>query len=440
MPNQSNGLLRMPVESTVTKPEKRLRLVRLLALVAILGFLATWLAAVPIYIQGIVNDLDSVLALLFEGEFWTPEAVRAAAVGLGVSPALPAWSWLGIEIVSLLGFGISGLFLYWRKPDYFGAYLAAALVLIGTRITGPVSFALAEIIPGWESWLNFLSLLAFLAFASLLYLFPTGRFVPAWSRWLLILTVIYGTVTTFLTIAVGATALDGFVFLGYFAVGIGAQIYRYTRVSDPVKRQQTKWVLASFALFLLFALIPWILAPNIVQQHRPPTPADIAAFLINYLVLTLVTILFVIALAFSILRYRLWDVDLIIRRTLIYGALTVFLVLLYFGSVVLLQTILTAITSQQSPIAIVISTLFIAALFNPLRHRLQDIIDRRFYRQKYDAAQTLAAFANKARDEVDLEQLSAELMRVVHETMQPEQATLWLKPASGNRRDSASKT
>jgi hypothetical protein len=138
----------MPVESTVTKPEKRLRLVRLLALVAILGFLATWLAAVPIYIQGIVNDLDSVLALLFEGEFWTPEAVRAAAVGLGVSPALPAWSWLGIEIVSLLGFGISGLFLYWRKPDYFGAYLAAALVLIGTRITGPVSFALAEIIPG----------------------------------------------------------------------------------------------------------------------------------------------------------------------------------------------------------------------------------------------------------------------------------------------------
>ena len=381
-----------------------------------------------------------MLALLFEGDFWTPEAVRAAAVGLGVSPSLPTWFWLGIEIVALLGFGISGLFLYWRKPDYFGAYLGAALVLMGTRITGPVSFALAEIIPGWENWLNFLSLLAFLAFASLLYLFPTGRFVPAWSRWLLILVVIYGTVTTFLTSAVGATALDGFVFLGYFAVGIGSQIYRYSRVSDPVKRQQTKWVLLSFALFLFFAVIPWIISPNIVQQNRIPTPADLAAFLINYLVLTFVAILFIVALAFSILRYRLWDVDLIIRRTLIYGVLTVFLVLVYFGSVILLQTILTAITGQQSPIAIVISTLFIAALFNPLRHRLQDIIDRRFYRQRYDAAQTLAAFANTARDEVDLEQLSAELLRVVDETMRPDHASLWLKSTSGNQRESVSRT
>jgi hypothetical protein len=137
-----------------------------------------------------------------------------------------------------------------------------------------------------------------------------------------------------------------------------------------------------------------------------------------------------LTLAFSILRYRLWDIDFLIRRTLVYTVLTALLLILYFGSVVLLQQAFRVLTGQDSPIVIVISTLVIAALFSPLRRRVQNTIDRRFYRHKYDTQQALAAFAATARDEVDLERLQMELISIVQETMQPEQVSLWLRQQS----------
>jgi hypothetical protein len=133
-----------------------------------------------------------------------------------------------------------------------------------------------------------------------------------------------------------------------------------------------------------------------------------------------------IVLGLAIFKYRLYDIDIIIQRTLQYSFLTGLLVLIYFGSVVLLQSLVDNITGEQSPMVIVISTLAIAALFNPLRMRTQDIIDRRFYRRKYDAERALAQFAAEARDEVDMEKLTTALMGVVEETLQPEDASLWL--------------
>ena len=134
-----------------------------------------------------------------------------------------------------------------------------------------------------------------------------------------------------------------------------------------------------------------------------------------------------ISLALAILRYRLFDINVIVRKTLQYTLLTGLLALVYFGSVVLLQSIFEAITGEQSPIVIVISTLAIAALFNPLRIRVQDFIDRRFFRKRYDAEQTLAQFAAAARDEVDMEILTTALLRVVEDAMQPEYVELRLK-------------
>jgi hypothetical protein len=134
-----------------------------------------------------------------------------------------------------------------------------------------------------------------------------------------------------------------------------------------------------------------------------------------------------VAIGFAILRYRLYDIDLVINRTLVYGSLTVSLVLLYVGSVVLMQYASRALTGGESQLAVVASTLVIAAMFNPLRRRVQNLIDRRLYRRKYDAQKTLSTFSKTLREETDLEALNAELLAVIRETMQPEHVSLWLR-------------
>jgi len=142
----------------------------------------------------------------------------------------------------------------------------------------------------------------------------------------------------------------------------------------------------------------------------------------------LFTISLPLTMAIAIMRYRLWDIDLVVRRTLQYGLLTGLLALTYFTGIVILQNILSPLTgSGNSPIVIVITTLGIAALFNPLRRRVQDFIDRRFYRRKYDAEKALHGFATIARDEVDVDRLSIALLGVIEETTQPEHISLWIK-------------
>ena len=197
---------------------------------------------------------------------------------------------------------------------------------------------------------------------------------------------------------------------------VAAPFVRYRRAAG-VAREQIKWLFYACGLFTLAYL------PNFFITDESGRPlVESMGWLFNLAVMAIPA-----AIAVAILRYRLYDIDVIIRKTLLYGALTGLLALVYFGSVVLLQGLFEALTGQTSPIIIVISTLLIAALFAPLRRRLQQAIDRRFFRQKYDAQQVLAQFAETARDEVELEALTAELQRVTHETVQPENVTIWLK-------------
>jgi hypothetical protein len=135
----------------------------------------------------------------------------------------------------------------------------------------------------------------------------------------------------------------------------------------------------------------------------------------------------------AILKYRLYEIDTPINRTLVYGSLTALLALIYFGVIVVLQRLIVLLTSQQSTLAVVASTLAIAALFNPLRHRIQGFIDRRFYRRKYDARKNLESFSAQLRDETDLDAFSDDLVGVVTETMQPARVSLWLRPDTASK-------
>jgi hypothetical protein len=209
-----------------------------------------------------------------------------------------------------------------------------------------------------------------------------------------------------------------------FILALGVQVYRYRKLYTPLERQQTKWVLYGFVLWLVslaLVSIPYFYLLNL-PPGLPPWWVGLGRVGWQFS-LSILPLAFTIA----ILRSRLWDIDVIIRRTLIYSMLTAILAIMYLSSVILLQQIFRALTGAGGDLAIIISTLMLAALFNPLRHRIQDLIDNRFYRRKYDAQQVLERFATTLRDEVELEKLSAELVNVVNETMQPTSVNLWLK-------------
>ena len=244
--------------------------------------------------------------------------------------------------------------------------------------------------------------------------------MPRWTRWLAPPLVLAFVLSQF------SPALITPISLLWFIPAVYAVIYRYRHVSNPVERQQTKWVMIG----LLGTTIAFIPSAFVITTFSPtqPTAARLAFMFLVHIPIYLVALLLpAICIAIAILRYRLWDIDIIIRKTLTYSLVVALLATVYFGSVILLQRIFIGIIGTETEIITVLSTLAIAALFVPLRNRIQEFIDRRFYRKKYDAQQVLQKFAETVRDETDLEKLTAELLNVVQETMQPTRVSVWLK-------------
>jgi hypothetical protein len=202
-----------------------------------------------------------------------------------------------------------------------------------------------------------------------------------------------------------------------------ALFVRYRR-ANATEREQIKWLLYACAVFLVVYVGGFV--------SRLGGTASLGGYIWGVF-FGLSVIALPAAIGIAILRYRLYDIDVVINRTLVYGPLTMMLVALYFGGIVVLQRFFVLLTGQQSTIAVVASTLAIAALFSPLRRRIQGFVDRRFYRNKYDAAKTLEAFSAKLRDETDLEALSDDLVGVVRETMQPAHVSLWLRPETAQK-------
>jgi hypothetical protein len=328
----------------------------------------------------------------------------------------------------LLVIPIAGL-VFWRRSDtWLGLLLSLAIIFFGTASAMSVP-ALVSAYPSL-SWAFFAGdFLSGLLYVLIFYLFPDGRFVPRWTR-VLIMAMIGGMLID-LVLPIGApitpsysTFTEVFWLVGLM-VGGWAQIYRYRWISTPVQRQQTKWVM--FGLIVM--LIPTLIWSFTVDLEYFQLQSGFTHLVFNFSlgIAVIVYTVFPLTVVISILRYRLWDIDVIINRTLVYGLLTGVLALLYFGSVVLFQSLFRAITGEEYQIVVVASTLIIAVLFNPLRRRIQASIDRRFYRRKYDAEQVLAKFAATGRDEVDLDRLVEALLVVVDETIQPEHVTIWLR-------------
>jgi uncharacterized membrane protein YhdT len=274
-------------------------------------------------------------------------------------------------------------------------------------------------------------------------LFPTGRLPSRRWRWLAWLTVAFVVVGVILSaFSSGALmgdlgpirnplGIEGFtnlyrvvlftispVLLGAAALAVFVRLRR----AIGVERQQIKWFVYAAAASVIGTNLAYLI-PGVIDT---PLWFERVGFALNIATIPAIPV----AIGIAILRYRLYDIDLIINRSLVYGLLTATLLSVYFGGVAVTQGIFRTITGheQQPQLAVVVSTLVIAALFNPLRRRIQVFIDRRFYRRKYDAAKTLEAFSAKLRDETALETLSDDLVGVVRDTMQPAHVSLWLRP------------
>jgi hypothetical protein len=391
---------------------------------------AAWLV-VPVYVAGVV-----ALAILERRiGSWGEDPVEGLAlfVGFGV-------------------FAEVGALLVAKRPgNPIGWILSGASLLVpvaaGETYAAYVMTTRGE--PDWlavvgvwaNSWYWFMCIALALIFLPLL--FPDGR-LPS-RRWLpvaviagigALAVVVLGMLSDTLrgqnldyTIEnpIGIEGLAHVEELPFFAVlsvpllvgclgAVAAVVVRFRR-SRGVERQQMKWFLYAAAPIVTFPITDYL--PGIVSD-----------LLFGWLLLGLPT-----AIGIAVLRYRLYDIDVVIHRTLVYAALTVSLALVYLGSVVGLQRLLSPV-GESNQLAVVASTLAVAALFNPLRRRIQSFIDRRFYRRKYDARRTLESFSATLRDETDLDRLSDDLVSVVSETIQPEHASLWLRAPTAVRRAS----
>ena len=385
----------------------------------------------------LVVSRSPVGASLYAGapvyDYWlinTVIAVSFSTVGAVIAPRVPPRNTIG-WIFCVIGF-VAGMRFFFA--EYAIVTLLAEPGSLPSKLLGGETLAWVS---SWV-WVPHIGLFLFLAL-----LFPDGRPpAPGWRPfgWVL------GVVVVVATVAVGlwpsqargfdpinhplgiemATGTINPVETIMYTLGLiaAASLLVRLRHSKGVERQQVKW----------FAYAVAVLATSAILAYVVPESTDGGWLRWVSTVLVIGSVVGLpVAVGIAILRYKLYEIDTLINRTLVYGSLTATLVLLYFVGIVVLQRVFVALMGEHSTLAIVASTLLIAALFNPLRRRIQSFIDRRFYRRKYDTRKTLEAFSAQLRDETDLEALRGDLVGVVRETMQPAHVSLWL------RRDTPSK-
>jgi len=371
------------------------------------------------------------------------------------------WNEGPVNVLAPIFFFLIGLFVFLMRPENAGGRY---LFLVGCYYVCILwgfadNFFMLSLYPGLLLWLNILfgggawGWLFFPLLIQLVLVFP-HRIGPMrrWPR--LFPTLLHGVPAAILVAAsipffrsgdpadlglytdqLGAYVLLPMLVL-FLLTLVASLVYNFRTVRDPVERAQMRWFALGMGLGLGGMITVYLVGGFLDRVGMmTDTSGQVIVGLMNILLLLLP-----IGLGVAILRYRLFDIDIIIRKTLQYTLVTGLLLLIYFGIVIVLQQVFTQTTGQGSTAAVVLSTLAIAALFNPIRRRVQDAVDRRFFRRKYDAEQVLARFAATARDETDLDALTAELLRVIQETMQPASVSVWLKPTADSRPPTAARS
>lgn len=360
--------------------------------------------------------------------------------GLDLPALISARTWTAIQIsYSLTFFALAGV-IYWRRShDWMALLVGLTLVYMAAVLFTSSDDVVRRGRPALAPLLAFSDAIGLSSFMVLLLTFPRGRAAPPWTGKVMFLLLSIGLLVPWVLLS--STRLQGpgippwltliwlANFVGMIALGVYSQIYRYRNISSAKERQQTKWVLFGFSGALI--VVPLWSYIGLAFPPGEPSAERVIILLIGTPLVLLISSLFPFSLAISILRYRLFDIDRLINRSLVYGALTAALALVFYAGVVLIQFILWAVTGSemaavQQP-TLVLATLATAGLFAPLRRRVQSGIDRRFYRRKYNAETTLARFGRDARDEVELPVLRDRLIEVIGETMQPQHISFWFK-------------
>jgi len=418
----------------------------LLRWMALTGWVFVVLAQLLLFIVDLSSDYAQMLlpctdALGYGGacNFLAISAAEVAVLSSwGLSLRFYATVMIIAPVILLLVYWALAAVILWRqRASWLGLAVSLALIVLPmSTVSGDNDWSALD--PGLFFLAVAVAILGTGIQVTFLYLIPNGRFSPRWAFIPLLGTIFLVGVLTLqingilaLSTATQSLLQSATVFLVLLA-GI-LQIYRYLRDANPSERQQTKWILFGVVSYVLSVMV-WILIFGGVLA-LPAGSLRLLAYLGGWFFIDSFLLLILPAtITIAILRYRLWDIDLIIRKTLAYALLSALLTFVYFGLVISLQSVFDSVVGQESPLIIVVSTLAIAALFVPLRRWVQTFIDRRFFRQKYDAQQVLARFAHAAHHEVSLEALAAELSRAVQDTMQPQEITIWLKEQTKSKR------
>jgi hypothetical protein len=338
-----------------------------------------------------------------------------------------------VYLIDMAAFAVTGLLIFWHRSKDWVAMLFALLLVTTSVVPVRTEWALERAVPWLELPVRCVWLLVIFVWLVLFCVFPDGRFVPRWTRLLAAAAIpaamlLVDLPRLFLELPDASRGvfqprlgLAALVFAVFWGLGLYAQFQRYRHVSGPVQRQQTKWVALTLGLFSLVLMFGIFIPSLFVASH--------AWFFWATLAMLAVLPLFPASVAVAILRHRLYDIDRLLSRTLTYGLLTVVLGSFYAAAVVVLGQALHP-QGGDSTLAVAASTLLVAALFQPMRRRIQTTVDRRFNRRRYDAANTIEAFSSRLREQLDLDTLSAELLGVVDQTMQPTKASLWLRPST----------